>query len=57
MPTLSTQPSIIPPAGTKPKLIEKYVGRVATQEDTVSIARIVCPSGLTENGQSSPSLQ
>ena len=51
MPTLTTQPSIIPPAGTKPKLIEEYAGRVATQNDTVSIARIVCPSGWAENGQ------
>ena len=51
MPTLTTQPSIIPPAGTKPKLIEEYVGRVATQDGTVSIARIVCSPGWTENGQ------
>ena len=51
MPTLITQPSIIPPAGTKPKLIEVYAGRIATQDATVSIARIVCPSGWAENGQ------
>jgi len=51
MPTLITQPSIIPPTGTKPKLIEEYVGRIATQDDTVSIARIVCPPGWSENGQ------
>lgn len=51
MPTLITQPSIIPPVGTKPKLIEEYAGRVATQDNTVSIARIVCPSGWAENGQ------
>jgi hypothetical protein len=51
MPTLITQPSIIPPAGTKPKLIEEYVGRVSTQDDRVSIARIVCPPGWEETGQ------
>mgnify|MGYP000574929621 CR=1 FL=1 len=51
MPTLITQPSIIPPVGHKPKLIEEYAGRVATQNDSVSIARIVCPAGWSENGQ------
>lgn len=51
MPTLITQPSIIQPAGSKPKLIEEYAGCVATQDGTVSIARIVCLSGWTENGQ------
>ncbi len=51
MPTLLTQPSIIPPAGTKPKLIEEYTGRVATKNEAVSIARIVCPAGWAENGQ------
>ena len=51
MPTLITQPSIIPPVGTKPKIIEEYAGRVATQDDTVSVARIICPPGWSENGQ------
>jgi mannose-6-phosphate isomerase-like protein (cupin superfamily) len=51
MPTLITQPSIIPPVGIKPKLIEEYAGRVATENETVSIARIVCPPGWAENGQ------
>lgn len=51
MPTLITQPSIIPPLETNPKLIEEYAGRVATQDDTVSIARIVCPPGWLANGQ------
>jgi mannose-6-phosphate isomerase-like protein (cupin superfamily) len=51
MPTLITQPSIIPPVGIKPKLIEEYAGRVATKNETVSIARIVCPPGWAEKGQ------
>ena len=51
MPTLLTQPSIISPTGTKPKLIEEYAGRVATKNEAVSIARIVCPPGWAENGQ------
>ncbi len=51
MPTLTTQPTIILPVGTKPKLIEEYTGRVATKNEAVSIARIVCPPGWAENGQ------
>ena len=51
MPQLVEQPSIIPPAGQNPKLIEEYSGRVATKTDAVSIARIVCPPGWTEVGQ------
>ncbi len=51
MPTLTAQPSIVPPVGTKPKLIEEYAGRVSTGTEAVSIARIVCPPGWTENGQ------
>ncbi len=51
MPTVTTQPSVIPPSGIQPKLIEEYVGRIATKDDTVSIARIICPPGWTENGQ------
>ena len=51
MPTLTMQPSIVPPVGTKPKLIEEYAGRVATGTEAVSIARIVCPPGWAENGQ------
>jgi len=51
MPTFITQPSIIPPVGLKPKLIEEYAGRVATKNETVSIARIIYPLGWAENGQ------
>ncbi len=45
MPTLLTQPSIIPPVETKPKLIGEYAGHVATNNEAVSIARIVCHPG------------
>jgi len=51
MPQLIEQPSVIPPPGKHPKLIEEYSGRVATQTNDVSIARIVCPPGWTEVGQ------
>ncbi len=51
MPELIEHPSVIPPPGGNPKLIEGYSGRVATNTDEVSIARIVCPPGWTEVGQ------
>ncbi len=51
MPQLIEQPSVIPPAGNNPKFIEEYSGRVASQSDAMSVARIVCPPGWTEVGQ------
>lgn len=51
MPHLIEQPKIIPPPGPNPKLIEEYAGRVATHNETVSVARIVCPPGWTDLGQ------
>jgi mannose-6-phosphate isomerase-like protein (cupin superfamily) len=51
MPQLVENPTIIPPPGRNHKLIEEYVGRVATGKEAVSIARIVCPPGWTELGQ------
>jgi mannose-6-phosphate isomerase-like protein (cupin superfamily) len=51
MPRLITQPSRIEAAGTKPKLIDEYVGRVNTREDRVSIARMRSPGGWIEPGQ------
>jgi mannose-6-phosphate isomerase-like protein (cupin superfamily) len=37
--------------GTKPKLIDEYVGRVNTSTTQVSIARMRSPSGWEEPGQ------
>jgi mannose-6-phosphate isomerase-like protein (cupin superfamily) len=51
MPQLISKPSIIEAAGTKPKRIEEYAGRVNTKHDTVSVARMVSPSGWEEPGQ------
>ena len=51
MPELIEQPATIEAAGTKPKLIEEFVGRVNTGEDRVSIARMQSPSGWEEPGQ------
>src|SRR5262245_37726122 len=51
MPTLIERPSIIQAAGTKPKRIEEYAGRVNTGYSAVSVARMVSPEGWLEPGQ------
>jgi mannose-6-phosphate isomerase-like protein (cupin superfamily) len=51
MPTLITTPTRIAAAGTKPKLIEEFVGRVNTGTSALSIAHMVSPAGWTEPGQ------
>ncbi len=51
MPRLIEHPTIIQAAGTKPKQIEEYVGRVNSGHDHVSVARMVSPEGWEEPGQ------
>jgi quercetin dioxygenase-like cupin family protein len=51
MPTVIKKPSIIQAAGTKPKRIEEYVGRVNSHHSAVSVARMVSPEGWQEPGQ------
>jgi len=51
MPRLIQQPSVIQAAGTKPKRIEEYAGRVNTGHAEVSVARMVSPGGWEEPGQ------
>ncbi len=51
MPTLIEAPAVIEAAGNKPKRIEEYAGRVRTEHDDVSVARMVAPSGWVEPGQ------
>jgi ethanolamine utilization protein EutQ len=51
MPRLITQPKRIVAAGNKPKQIEEFVGRVNSQHDAVSVARMKSPSGWIEPGQ------
>src|SRR5215510_11080458 len=51
MPRLIAAPTRIAAAGTKPKLIDEYVGRVNTQSAGVSIAHMRSPSGWTEPRQ------
>ena len=51
MPELIDSPSTIAAAGTQPKLIEEFVGRVNTGEERLSIARMRSPDGWVEPGQ------
>lgn len=51
MPQLIAQPTIIQAAGTKPKRIEEFAGRVNSAHGDVSVARMVSPQGWVEPGQ------
>ena len=51
MPELIESPSRVEAAGTKPKLIDEYVGRVNTGEERVSVAHMRSPAGWVEPGQ------
>jgi ethanolamine utilization protein EutQ (cupin superfamily) len=51
MPELIESPSRVEAAGTKPKLIDEFVGQVNTGETRVSIARMRSPDGWVEPGQ------
>jgi ethanolamine utilization protein EutQ (cupin superfamily) len=51
MPTLIPAPSLITAAGQPPKKIEEFIGRVNSQTDALSIARMTSPAGWVEPGQ------
>ena len=51
MPIKISAPSIIESAGSKPKRIEEYIGRVNSDTPAVSVARMVSPPGWQEPGQ------
>ena len=51
MPKLIESPTLIQAAGTKPKQIEEYAGRVNSGHDRVSVARMISPEGWVEPGQ------
>jgi quercetin dioxygenase-like cupin family protein len=51
MPVFITSPAIVEAAGTPPKRIEEFVGRVNSRTGAVSIARMKSPSGWKEPGQ------
>lgn len=51
MPRLIPKPTVIPCVGTKPKQIQEFAGRVNSGHASVSVARMISPSGWTEPGQ------
>ena len=51
MPQLINRPTLIHAAGTKPKRIEEFIGRVNSNSSDISIACMVSPQGWEEPGQ------
>jgi ethanolamine utilization protein EutQ len=51
MPTLIAQPTRIQAAGTKPKLIDEYIGHVNSKTSAASVAHMRSPQGWEEPGQ------
>ena len=50
-PVLVSKPARVAAAGTKPKLIDEYVGRVNTETQGLSVAHMRSPGGWVEPGQ------
>ena len=51
MPRLIEKPTVIDCVGTKPKQIQEFAGRVNSGHASVSVARMISPSGWEEPGQ------
>src|SRR5262245_17265261 len=51
MPTLISAPTRIEAAGTKPKLIDEYIGHVNSKTCSASVATVRSPGGWEEPGQ------
>ncbi len=51
MPTHVPSPTRVEAVGTKPKLIDEYIGRVNTGTESVSVAHMRSPAGWQEPGQ------
>lgn len=51
MPQLIPAPVRVEAAGNKPKLIDEYVGRLASGDDRLSVAHMRSPAGWVEPGQ------
>jgi quercetin dioxygenase-like cupin family protein len=51
LPTLIAAPAVIAAAGTTPKKIEEFAGRVNSGHAQVSVARMTSPAGWQEPGQ------
>jgi mannose-6-phosphate isomerase-like protein (cupin superfamily) len=51
MPRLIASPAVVAAAGTQPKRIEEFAGRVNSGHAGVSVARMTSPAGWQEPGQ------
>ena len=51
MAILISKPAIVTAAGSKPKIIEEFVGRVNSKTAAASVARMKSPGGWVEPGQ------
>jgi quercetin dioxygenase-like cupin family protein len=51
MPELIPEATVVAAAGTRPKRIEEFVGRVNTGDARISIARMTSPAGWEEPAQ------
>src|SRR5678815_1696441 len=51
MPRFIAAPAVVAAAGTKPKRIEEFAGRVNSGHAQVSVARMTSPAGWVEPGQ------
>jgi len=51
MPRLIAAPAVVAAAGSKPKKIEEFAGRVNSGHAGVSVARMTSPPGWAEPGQ------
>ena len=51
MPKLIKQPEFIEAAGSPPKQIQEFIGRVNSGHEHVSVARMKSPAGWAEPGQ------
>jgi mannose-6-phosphate isomerase-like protein (cupin superfamily) len=51
MPRLIEHPAVVSAAGTKPKLIQEFAGRVNSGHQAVSVAHMISPGGWEEPGQ------
>jgi mannose-6-phosphate isomerase-like protein (cupin superfamily) len=51
MPTFVEKPTVVPAAGTPPKIIREFVGRASSRDAQVSVAVMTSPAGWVEPGQ------
>ena len=51
MPRLIPAPAVVAAAGTRPKRIEEFAGRVNSGHEQLSVARMQSPEGWEEPGQ------